>query len=102
MTEQHTVCKVGDITDRRGKTFEVGETRVAVFRSGDTYHALGDACTHMGASIGEGILADGCAVCPWHGASFNLCSGDPLGPPARGGVGTYPCRVEGDDVIVEA
>ncbi len=102
MTERHVVCKLTDIQDKRGKAFELGGQRISVFRDGDRVFALGDSCSHIGASLEEGIVADGTVVCPWHGARFSLENGQPLGPPARGGVGCWPCAVEGEDVVVEA
>lgn len=101
MSERHVVCRPGDIVDRRGKAFELGGVRISVFRDGDAFYAVGDTCSHIGASLEEGIVADGAVICPWHGARFDLKTGNAFGPPARGGVGCYPCRVVGDDVVVE-
>jgi len=40
-------------------------------------------------------------TCPWHGAKFNVTTGEVAGPPARTGVSSYRCRVNGSDVEVE-
>jgi nitrite reductase/ring-hydroxylating ferredoxin subunit len=40
-------------------------------------------------------------TCPWHGAKFNVTTGEVVGPPARAGVSSYRCRVNGSDVEVE-
>lgn len=97
----HVVGRADGIEPGRGKAFEVEGERICVFRDGDRLFAVGDACTHIGASLEEGVVEGGAVVCPWHGARFDLASGRPLGPPARGPVRTYPCRVEGDDVVVD-
>ena len=40
-------------------------------------------------------------TCPWHGATYDLTTGEVLRPPAPKGVARYNARVEGDDVEVE-
>ena len=97
----HVACAVNEVAGGRGKAVEVGGRRLSIFRVGDAFHAIDDACTHLGASMGEGIVVDGCAVCPWHGAQFDLVTGAAFGPPARGPVQAYRCRVDGSDVLVE-
>jgi nitrite reductase (NADH) small subunit/3-phenylpropionate/trans-cinnamate dioxygenase ferredoxin subunit len=48
---------------------------VAVFRSGGELFAFDDACPHMGASLGDGVLRDKEVTCPWHSFHFDVCSG---------------------------
>jgi len=40
-------------------------------------------------------------TCPWHGAKFNITTGEVLGLPARAGVASFRTRVSGPDVEVE-
>jgi nitrite reductase/ring-hydroxylating ferredoxin subunit len=40
-------------------------------------------------------------TCPFHGARFDVTTGQVLGPPAARGVGRYDVRVEGEDVKIE-
>ncbi|MBI2810014.1 MAG: Rieske 2Fe-2S domain-containing protein [Candidatus Melainabacteria bacterium] len=37
-------------------------------------------------------------TCPWHGASFDLTTGNGVGGPCGGGVASYPVRITGDDI----
>ncbi len=38
--------------------------------------AVSRRCRHLGADLGDGsIAADGCLVCPWHGAAYDVQSG---------------------------
>ena len=48
---------------------------MAVFRVGERWFALRDACPHMGASLAEGSLEDGAVVCHWHDKRFDLETG---------------------------
>jgi len=40
-------------------------------------------------------------TCPWHGATFDVVTGEVLGPPAQVGVYRYNVRVVGDDIEIE-
>ncbi len=103
MPEYQNVCKVGDVAVGAGKCFTVGGKKIAVFKQPDgSFRAIGDACTHMGASLSEGEVQGEMVVCPWHGAAFSLMNGAPTGPPARGGVGAFAIRVAGDQVQIQA
>ncbi len=39
--------------------------------------------------------------CPWHGASYNIRTGEVLGPPASTGVASYTVRVQGSRIEIE-
>jgi nitrite reductase (NADH) small subunit len=36
---------------------------------------LDGVCPHEGGPLGEGMIEEGCVVCPWHSYSFDLRSG---------------------------
>ncbi len=57
-----------------------------------------DTCTHVGGPLSEGEVEGTSVRCPWHGAVFDLTTGDMQGPPARGPVTRYEVRVEGDGI----
>ena len=52
-----------------------GEDYVA-WRGGDGIRVAPDTCPHMGASLADGFVRDGCIVCPWHGLALG---GEPHG-----------------------
>lgn len=57
--------------------------KVLLVKVGDKTHAMGPKCTHYGAPLKNGILTpDGRLTCPWHGACFNVTSGDVEDAPA--------------------
>lgn len=99
MSEFKTVCRVGDIKDGEGKTVVVGGKLVALFHCGGAYQAIDDACPHMGASLAGGHVEGGIVTCPWHAWRFRLNDGTWADNP-RIKIGSYPVRVEGDEVQV--
>lgn len=76
-----TVARIGDIPDGEGRAYPVNGRMVAVFRRGDDYHALADACPHMGASLAGGWVEEDAVTCPWHAWRFCITDGTWLDNP---------------------
>ena len=95
------VAKSSDITPGQGKMVEVNGKKIALFNVAGSFYAIDDTCTHRGGPLSEGVLEGKKVTCPWHGATFDVTTGEVLGPPAPQGVARYDARVEGDDVEVE-
>jgi len=95
------VGKTTDLSPGQGKSVEVSGKKIAIFNVDGSYYAIDDACTHRGGRLSEGAVEGNQVVCPWHGAAFDVTSGEALTPPAPNGVSHYKTRVEGNDVEVE-
>ncbi|MGP4029941.1 Rieske (2Fe-2S) protein [Actinomadura sp. 3N407] len=71
---------------------DIDGEQVALFHGDRGFHALADACPHMGGPLSESEIHDGAVECPWHGWRYDLATGDRRdrpGQPAR----MYPVRV---------
>jgi len=67
-----------------------------------TFYAIEDVCTHDGGELDQGEL-EGCRImCPRHGAYFDVTTGAALTLPAILPVPTYPVRIDGDDIVIDA
>lgn len=99
------VCQESEIPDNGMKVCDLGSDggKVLVVKQGGSLHAIGHKCSHYGASLVNGALGDGRVRCPWHGACFNLKTGDIEDFP---GLDSIPCYsvevVEGGGVKVRA
>src|SRR5262245_37787073 len=100
MAQFKTVCHVRDLQPGESRNVIVGGKILALFRSGDRFHALDDACPHMGFSLVGGAVEDGTVTCPLHAWRFRLADGTWMSSP-RVKVGCYPVRIQGDEVQVE-
>lgn len=80
---------------------EVNGAPVVVVNLDGRFFALEDVCTHDGGPLGEGELREGRLICPRHGASFDVQTGDALTLPAFEPVPIYEVRIEGNDILVE-
>ena len=98
----HTVARVGEIAEGRGIPVEINGRVIAVFLDEGSYYAIDDACPHKGAPLCDGIVFDKSVTCTWHGWRFSLEDGRWLdSPKSRIQIGSYPVRVEGDEIQVQ-
>ena len=101
MAEYVKVAKKSELPEGQPVAVEAQGTPIALFRVDDQVYALKDLCTHEEAPLSEGEVENGEVVCPWHGATFKLDSGECTAPPADESVQRYNVRINGDDVEVE-
>ena len=95
------VAKTEDVVPGQGKMVEVSGKKIALFNLEGTYYAIDDTCTHKGGPLSEGELSGKEVTCPWHGAVYDVTTGEVLGPPAPKGVSRYNVRVSGENIEVE-
>ena len=95
------VAKTDEVAPGQGKMVEVSSKKIALFNVEGSFYAIDDTCTHRGGPLSEGVLEGDQVTCPWHGATYDVTTGEVLGPPAPKGVARYNARVQGDDVEVE-
>ena len=89
------VGKEGSVRPGLVKRVFSRDRRIAVFNDQGTLRAVDDTCTHVGASLSEGLCEDGVVTCPWHGGRFRLSDGRGLSPPAYRRLQTCPGAGDG-------
>lgn len=60
----------------RAVKIEGAKNPVLVVRHGGRLHAVGNKCPHAGAALNTGVFSCGRIVCPLHGASFDVTTGE--------------------------
>ena len=101
MPEFLKIAKVDEVAPGQAKLIEVKGREIALFNIAGSFHAVDNSCTHVGGPLCEGEIDGAEVTCPWHGAVFDVTTGDVLGPPAPEAVTCYKIHVENDDVIIE-
>ena len=101
MARFRRVADVKSIPSGSAAIFEVGAKKIAVFNVEGSFYAVDNTCPHRGGPVGEGSLRGTTVSCPWHGAQFDVTSGQVLGSPATADITSYATKVEGDSVWVE-
>ncbi|KAL4954906.1 hypothetical protein BDW69DRAFT_193649 [Aspergillus filifer] len=68
----------------------VQDRKVLLVKYEDQVHAISPKCTHYGAPLKNGVVSpEGRITCPWHGACFNVKSGDIEDAPAPAALNTF-------------
>jgi len=101
MAEFVKAAKTDEIAPGQSKMLEVNGKKIAIFNVAGSFYAIDDTCSHRGGSLSQGMIEGGKGTCPWHGAVFDIRSGEVLGPPAPKGVARYNVRVDGVQIEVE-
>ena len=101
MGEFVKVARTDEIPDGQAKLIEVNGNEIAIFNVQGSFHAIDNTCTHVGGPLCEGEIEGIEVTCPWHGAVFDVTSGQVLGPPAGSDVNRYNVRVSGSDIEIE-
>lgn len=94
------VCRLNDLEEDNGSRFIIDDTEIALFKIYDNVFALSNICPHQQtALIYNGIIEDGCVVCPVHGWMFDIKTGDKIS--GKRGLDTYPVKISNGDVFVK-
>jgi nitrite reductase/ring-hydroxylating ferredoxin subunit len=95
----HDLGEAPDLEPGQAVRVELAGRGVAVFRTEDGLFGLDDTCPHASGPLSQGVLRDGCVVCPWHGWRFDLRTGACAVVP---GVRTrsYDVRIEDGRLLV--
>ena len=74
---------------------------IAIDNDSKVYYAVDNFCPHMGAPLCEGELVGSDLWCPFHGASFDVKTGDVLTPPAYENLKCFPVRLTDEGIEIE-
>jgi nitrite reductase [NAD(P)H] small subunit len=98
------LCRLDELTEGQGKFVEISGFQLAVFLDKEKVHAIDNVCPHAGGPLVDGMVENGCCVCPWHGWAFKLETGELRDMPGMG-VSSYRMRLlhrDGMPTLVQA
>lgn len=101
MGELIEVATLSDLPPGSCRQVDAAGRPVALFNVNGSIYAIHGTCTHRGGPLGEGELDGPVVTCPWHGARFDVTTGQVVGPPAPQSVPAYTVIVEGNLIKVE-
>jgi len=93
--------KVADFTNGQMKKIDIGDQSVLLVKEKDNFYAVGNKCSHYGAPLTNGAYCDGVVRCPWHGACFNVKTGDIEDFPGLDSIHKFEVEVRGGDVVIK-
>ncbi|XP_010022843.1 PREDICTED: apoptosis-inducing factor 3-like, partial [Nestor notabilis] len=96
------VCKEADVGDGELWEVMVAGYPMLLVRNKKEFSALSSKCPHYGAPLSKGVLRGERLRCPWHGACFNIKTGDIEEYPSLDCLSCFKVTVEDGKVFVTA
>jgi len=94
------VATLAEVPENSVIEVSVGEDLYAICNVDGAITALKGVCLHEGGPLGQGNIADGRVICPWHGWEFDCRTGANCDDPAER-VATFPVKLEGADILLQ-
>uniref|UniRef100_A0A1A8G897 Rieske domain-containing protein n=1 Tax=Nothobranchius korthausae TaxID=1143690 RepID=A0A1A8G897_9TELE len=94
------VCLEADLQDGQMREVAVDDQKVLLVRIQGQYSAVGSRCSHYSAPLIKGALVGDRVRCPFHGACFNVRTGDIEEYPGLDSIPSYKVKVEDGKVYV--
>jgi nitrite reductase/ring-hydroxylating ferredoxin subunit len=101
MSQPVPLAKTSEIALGKAKSVVIEGTRIAVFHTAAGFFAIEDRCTHAEVRLSDGWVEGDCVACPWHGAQFDLKTGEALTGPAILPTRSFPIEIEDDVILVD-
>jgi 3-phenylpropionate/trans-cinnamate dioxygenase ferredoxin component len=99
---RHKVGKLSAIAPGTTHRVVVDSTAILLCNVDGRVFGIEDVCTHDGGPLDQGALEGDRIVCPRHGATFDVRTGEALTLPAVLPLMAFEVSVEGDDLFVDA
>ncbi|XP_013379769.1 apoptosis-inducing factor 3 isoform X2 [Lingula anatina] len=96
------VCEENEIKEGEMQEVMIGDQTALLVKDHGELTAVGATCTHYGAKLSKGVLYNGRVRCPWHGACFNVKTGDIEDFPGLDSLPKYSVEVRSGRVIVKS
>jgi len=95
------LCPTADVRDGQGLQVAVDDVVVAVFKVGDRYYVIDNACTHGPGLLSEGEVDGDIIECNFHNGAFNIRTGEVVAPPCMVPIRTYYTEVREGQIYID-
>ncbi|KAE8622563.1 hypothetical protein XENTR_v10005286 [Xenopus tropicalis] len=96
------LCEESELNEGEMREFDVQGQTILLVKSNGVFTAVGSKCTHYGAPLSKGVLSGNRIRCPWHGACFNIETGDIEEYPGLDSLPCFEVTVENGKVLLNA
>ena len=100
MAEFVRAAGTSEIAPGQAQLVTVKGKEIVLFNVEGAFFALDNACTHEEGPLAEGEVLGHEVTCPWHGATFDIRTGEVLRPPAYEDVARHGNRHRGRGVAI--
>jgi nitrite reductase (NADH) small subunit len=94
------VATLAEVPENSVIEVSVGNDCYAICNVAGNISALSGLCLHQGGPLGQGNVADGRLICPWHAWEYDCRTGANIDDPSAS-VPVYPVKIEGGDILIQ-
>jgi nitrite reductase/ring-hydroxylating ferredoxin subunit/uncharacterized membrane protein len=94
------VADEASVEDSQPLLVDAAGLEIVLVRERESLCALLDRCAHQGGPLHEGVIDDGCVICPWHSSRYRISDGVALSGPTAHPQPTLQVRVRDGKVEV--
>jgi nitrite reductase/ring-hydroxylating ferredoxin subunit len=98
-----TIVQAGlakDMANNTTKAIKIGDLEILVANIEGTFFAIRNKCTHRGCQLSRGRISGDHVICPCHGSTFDLKTGEVIKGPAKEPEPSYKVKVENGELQV--
>ncbi len=95
------LANVNEIKNGELKVFDVNGESIILINLNEEFFAYKNQCSHMELELNDAEIEGEILTCPWHGAQFNIRTGDVVRLPASEPLEKYEVRVENGKIFVK-
>jgi len=94
-------AKLDELQSQQMKEVDIPDVgKILLIRDGDNFYATGGKCSHYGLPLKAGVYHDGKIRCCYHGACFNVHTGDIEDFPTLNGIHVFQTEIANDEVWI--
>jgi 3-phenylpropionate/trans-cinnamate dioxygenase ferredoxin component len=94
------LASIDDVKPNSMMRVTISDQKILLANVNGNYYAIGDVCMHRGCKLSEGELEGETVICPCHGSTYDLKTGNFLKGPTKKGEPTYNLKIENNDIMI--
>jgi nitrite reductase/ring-hydroxylating ferredoxin subunit len=94
------LASIDDVKPNSMIDVEIKGQKILLANVNGNYYALSNVCMHRGCQLSKGKLQGETVVCPCHGSTYELKTGNFTKGPTKKPQQTYEIKVENKDIMI--
>ena len=94
------LASIDDVKPNSMMGVTINDQKILLANVNGNYYAIGDKCMHRGCQLSKGKLQGETVVCPCHGSTYDLKTGNFVKGPTKKPEPAYELKVENNDIMI--
>ena len=95
------IAETKDVSENQMQVFNVKGKEILVVNVGGKFYVFDNHCPHLGYPLFFGSLEGDTLICGFHGAKFNVRTGETLGLVTGEPLKTFPVKIQNSSIFIE-